>query len=456
MPEPLHILLPSDVFPPVCGGAGWSAHALARALQDRGQHVTAIVPRAVAMAHPVRAGRAHLVVTSRDVQVRLAASPPEDVLGVPTISVPYVTLRLPFIANWYRHEWLWPLMRNILVREASRPGQGATIIHAQHVQSVPAAVLAGRELDVPVVATVRDHWPWDYFSTGLHGDRIPYPTNTPASLLADLPVRLGPLKGVLASVAIPYMLAHLRRRRAALAATDAVVAVSRYIAGHLADVVPPRQIHVIPNIVDVAAIQRTVAHAPGGSMPAAPFLLFVGKLERNKGAHLLPDVLEAARQALGDTALPELVVAGAGAQAEELQRACQARGLRLRLLDGWTDHDTVLRLMSRAEVLLFPSTWGEPLTRVLLEACAAGACIAGMPTGGTPEIVDDGANGLLRPDATTLGRAVATLLTQPELQARLRSGAIASARARWTPAIVGAQFEELYRGLWNPTPDPSP
>src|SRR5689334_287903 len=128
MPDPMHILLPTDVFPPVCGGAGWSAHALSRALQDRGHHVTAIVPRAVAMAHPVRAGRAHLIVTSRDVQVRLAASQPVDVLGVPTITVPYVTLRLPFIANWYRHEWLWPLMRNILVREASRPGHGATII----------------------------------------------------------------------------------------------------------------------------------------------------------------------------------------------------------------------------------------------------------------------------------------------------------------------------------------
>lgn len=446
MPEPMHILLPSDVFPPVCGGAGWSAHALARALQERGHHVTAIVPRAVAMAHPVRAGRAHLVVTSRDVQVRLAASPAVDVLGVPTISVPYVTLRLPFIANWYRHEWLWPLMRNVLVREASRPEQGPTIIHAQHVQSVPAAVLAGRELDIPVVATVRDHWPWDYFSTGLHGDRIPYPTNTPASLLADLPVRLGPLKGVLASVAIPYMLAHLRRRQAALAATDAVVAVSRYIKDHLDGIVSPHQVHVIPNIVDVEAIQRTVADAPG-NLPTAPFLLFVGKLERNKGAHLLPDVIEAAQRALGDAPLPELVVAGSGALADELQRACTARGLRVRLLDGWTDHDTVLRLMKRAEVLLFPSTWGEPLTRVLLEACAAGACIAAMPTGGTPEIVDDGASGLLRPDATTLGRAVATLLTQPELQARLRSGALATARARWSPAIVGAQFEELYWGL---------
>jgi glycosyltransferase involved in cell wall biosynthesis len=382
---------------------------------------------------------------SQAAQVRLAPSSPVDVLGVPTIIVPYVTLRLPFVANWYRHEWLWPLLRNVLVREAARH-DGATVIHAQHVQSVPGAVLAGREMGVPVVATVRDHWPWDYFATGLHADRVPYPANTLASLLTDLPVRLGPVRGVMASAAIPYMLGHLRRRQMALAEAGAVVAVSRYIARRLANVISPARVHVIPNIVDVEAIQETVAHIPAGMDLEEPFLLFVGKLERNKGAHLLPDVLVAAREARGEAPLPELVVAGSGSLTDELRHACAARDLRVRLL-GETDHTTVLQLMNHATVLISPSTWGEPLIRVLLEASAAGACIATMPTGGTSEIVDDGHNGLLRLDATTLGRAVAHLLQEPELRARLRTGALATARARWTPEIVGARFEALYHTL---------
>ncbi len=447
MPEQLHILLPTDVFPPVCGGAGWSAHALARALQERGHRVTAIVPRLVPAPRVVRAGRAHPAVSSSAARTQLAAPPPVDVLGVPTVLLPYVAPRLPFVANWYRHEWLWPAIRNILVREASRPMEGRTVIHAQHVQSVPGAVLAGRELGVPVVATVRDHWPRDYFATGLHADRVPYGMNTAASLLADLPVRLGPVRGVLASAAIPYMLGHLHRRRAALAEAHAVVAVSRYIARHLAPIVPAERIHVLPNIVDVDAIGRTVATPPDSVDLAEPFLLFVGKLERNKGAHLLPEVLAAAQEGLGGTPLPELIVAGSGSLAGELRRDCAERGLRLRMLDGWTDHDTVLRLMHHAAVLVAPSTWGEPLARVLLEASAAGACIAAMPTGGTPEIVDDGATGLLRADPVTLGRAVAMLLQQPDLRARLRAGALAASRARWAPEVVGPRFEELYLTL---------
>ena len=452
MSEALHVLLPTDVFPPVCGGAGWSAHALARALQERGHRVTAIVPR------EVRAG-----IPLSGLNAKLTPAAPHDVLGVPTVEAPYRAPRLPFVANWYRHEWLWPLVRNVIIREALRattdhrpltttprghPRRLTTVIHAQHVQTLPGAVLAGRELAVPVVATVRDHWPRDYFATGLHGGRLPYPTNSPASLATDLVARLGPLKGVLAIPAIPYMLGHLRRRQFFLSQADAVVAVSRYVARLLPPAVPPERVHVIPNLVDVAAIQRTVATPPASQLDA-PFVLFAGKLERNKGVHLLPGVMAAARAVLGDQPLPELVVAGDGALAGELEREFSTMGYPLRILPGWTDHDEVLRLMHRAEVLLFPSAWGEPLSRVPLEASAAGACIAAMPTGGTSEAMQDGVNGLLAPDAAALGHALATLLRDPDLRARLRAGALRTAREQWAPEVVAGAFEALYRQIFT-------
>ncbi len=224
----MRILIPSDVFPPGAGGAAWSTHALAAALQARGHDVTVIVPRAM---------RAQIVPMATRVPI---APLIHDVLGVPVVDVPYPTSKLPFVANWYRHEMLWALMRNMIVREALRGGAtfDRMIIHAQHVQSVPGAVEAGAELGVPVVATVRDHWPWDYFATGLHADQIPYATNTVPSLATDLVTRLGPLRGTVAMLAIPSMLAHLRRRQMYLARTDAVIAVSEYIARRLRPIVP--------------------------------------------------------------------------------------------------------------------------------------------------------------------------------------------------------------------------
>src|SRR5512144_1321050 len=73
MSTALDVLLPSDVFPPRCGGAGWSAHALALALIERGHAVTAIVPRRMTKGereveasphHPVTPSPRHPVTSS--------------------------------------------------------------------------------------------------------------------------------------------------------------------------------------------------------------------------------------------------------------------------------------------------------------------------------------------------------------------------------------------------------
>ncbi len=173
-------------------------------------------------------------------------------------------------------------------------------------------------------------------------------------------------------------------------------------------------------------------------------MLFVGKLEPNKGAHLLPLVMRAAREAMPGRTLPTLVIAGNGALDATITRQCAQAGVAVRILEGWTDHDDVLRLMRRAEALLFPSAWGEPLSRVLLEASAVGACIVAMPTGGTPEIIEHGVNGMLASDAAQLGRTLAHTLLDQDLTARLRAGAMRRARAYWTPGVVAAQVESIY------------
>ncbi len=420
----MHILLPTDVFPPRCGGAGWSAHALALALIARGHIVTAIVPR-----------EGH--------HGRLTSA----ILGVPTISFGYRATHIPFVRNYARNERLWSRLAQVIVEAgAAQTPRPATIIHAQHVQAAPAAVMAGRRLGAPVVISVRDHWPWDYFATGLHGDRIPYPHQTWASLATDLPARLGPLRGAAALPAIPYMLAHLARRRAALRQANAVIAGSRYIAQRLANLVEPQRLHIIPNIVDPAAIDVVIATPSNLVAPDERFVLYVGKLERNKGAHLLGEIV---RQAGAALSRHTLVIAGSGPLQAELENAVRASGVRARFLD-WIDHDDVLRLMARCDLLLFPSAWGEPLSRVLLEACACGAPILAMPTGGTPDIIIDGESGALAATVADFARRLAALLEQPDERRALGAGARRMAERRFAPDVVAGQVERLYQSLIEP------
>jgi glycogen synthase len=418
MTEPLHVLMPTDVFPPIAGGSGWSSYALARALQSRGHRVTAIVPR---RGDP-------------GIRRRMQGS-------VPVIEAGYHAPSLPFVQNYYRFELLWPLLRNVIAAEGYRERSAPIVIHAQHAQTAPAAVLAGRELNAPVIATIRDAWPWHYFATGLLGDRLPFQPRGWTSDWLDLLGRLGPLKGVLAAAAIPYLRRHLQRRAALLAEADAVIAVSGYIRRKLLAIVPAERLHVVPNLVDLAETETIVA-MPALHAPDAPFLLYVGKLQRNKGAHLLPEALSAARDRRGG--LPRLLIAGNGELDSELRRELTARGIDFQILGGWIDHDEVLRLMHQAELLLFPSAWGEPLSRVLLEALSAGACIAAINTGGTADAIVDGVSGVLVQDAEELGRAVAALLDDPERRERLRTGARQIARERFAPAVVAAEVEAVY------------
>ncbi|MGQ9548757.1 MAG: glycosyltransferase family 4 protein [Roseiflexus sp.] len=418
----MNILLPTDVFPPRCGGVGWSAHSLARALIARNHTVTAIVPREGA----------------REVSL-------SETLGVPTVFFGYRASRLPFVRNYARNERLWiHLARTIALLSTDRSLHGApVVIHAQHVQVAPAAVMAGLRVGAPVIISVRDHWPWDYFATGLHGNRIPYPRQTWASLATDLPARLGPLRGSVALPAIPYMMAHLARRRAALRRASAVIAGSRYIADRLTDLVEPTRLHVIPNIVDFTAIDAAIATAPTSVPPNEPFVLFVGKLERNKGAHLLNDIICAARDTLHHHTL---VIAGAGPLKNDLAQAMRKAQVRAHFLD-WIDHDEALRLMAHCDLLLFPSAWGEPLSRVLLEACACGTPVLAMPTGGTPDIIADGENGALASTVPSFAHRMAELLNQPEKRRVLGAEARRRAEQRFAPDIVAAQVENLYRSL---------
>ena len=107
------------------------------------------------------------------------------------------------------------------------------------------------------------------------------------------------------------------------------------------------------------------------------FLLFVGKLEENKGARLLVPAVAAAR-----TGLP-LVVLGEGSLAHALKFDAAAAGVTAACCAAGPQREDVLRALARATALVFPSLWPEPLSRVLLEALALGTPIAAMDTGGT-------------------------------------------------------------------------
>ena len=241
--------------------------------------------------------------------------------------------------------------------------------------------------------------------------------------------------------AIPYMRANLRRKQASLADADAIVAVSSYVgtalrerAAQLARV----RIEVIPNGVDAIGV-RADADATARPMPER-YALFVGKLARNKGAYMLVDI--ASRASLS---IP-LVVVGDGPERAQLEQAAATAGRDVRVM-GWRDRHEVFRWLRHADLLIFPSVWPEPLSRVLIEASALAVPTAAVNTGGTADIIVDEVTGLLSEAPAGLAEDVARLAADESLRRRLGEAAAARAASHFDLRVVVQRMEALYEDL---------
>lgn len=92
-----------------------------------------------------------------------------------------------------------------------------------------------------------------------------------------------------------------------------------------------------------------------------------------------------------------LTLIGDGAQREEIESAIRECGLgdRVRLM-GWVQEDTLREVLSRADILLMPSTSeGNPVSAI--EALKRGVAVLGSNIGGLADLIEDGKNGFAVP-----------------------------------------------------------
>ena len=184
---------------------------------------------------------------------------------------------------------------------------------------------------------------------------------------------------------------------------DAVIAVSK---GTKADIVraypdvDPDRIHVVYNGIDPAEYQKTsetTALTDYGVDPSVPYVLFVGRITRQKGVTHLVD---AVRYLPPDT---QVVLCAGAPDTPEL-----AAELRSKVENARRDHPRIvwiekmvtkqetIQLYSNARVFCCPSVY-EPFGIINLEAMACRAPVVASATGGIKEVVVDGETGYLVP-----------------------------------------------------------
>lgn len=247
--------------------------------------------------------------------------------------------------------------------------------------------------------------------------------------------------------------------RACAAAADLVIATDRSLEAavrtHLR--VPTERVRVIPNALDLSILDRLAsadaageARRQSGIGPDEPVLLSVGRLEANKGFHVLASALAALHEhgtALGSAW--RWVIVGDGPQRTRLERVVTAAGLRQHVLFAGRANDRALHAWYEAATLFVHPTLYEGSSLVTLEAMAHRRAVVATRAGGLPDKVRPNVNGWLVPpgDPSALAAAISGALGDRDRLARLGAAGRTIVEREFSWEAAGAATLAMYDEL---------
>jgi starch synthase len=256
--------------------------------------------------------------------------------------------------------------------------------------------------------------------------------------------------------------------RTAILDADAIIAVSN---GTKADIlraypeVDAARIHVIYNGIDLREYRKTSATdalIQYGVDVSVPYVLFVGRITRQKGVMHLVDAVKYLPQGTQ-------VVLCAGAPdtpeiATEMRSgvdAARAAGGNIVWIEKMVTKPEAIQLYSNCRVFCCPSVY-EPFGIINLEAMACGAPVVASATGGILEVVVDGETGYLvpfEPDPVTgfpvhpdqfsrdLAARLTELMANPALCEKFGQAGRKRVEQTFAWEAIAVQTVELYRTL---------
>jgi glycosyltransferase involved in cell wall biosynthesis len=212
--------------------------------------------------------------------------------------------------------------------------------------------------------------------------------------------------------------------------------------------VPRERISIIPMPIDRAV--ATAIEVPLSAAAPRDRLLFVGRLIERKGAafaiRALAELAERGRPA-------SLVIVGEGPERESLVALAEALGVGDRVeFTGALSPAEVRSHYAEGGIFVMPAVtdWKgeqEGFGMVIVEAMAYGLPVVASRSGGIPDIIRDGENGLLVPerDVAALADAIQRVIDDGALAARVASAARDDVRHRFAPARIATAFDTVYR-----------
>jgi len=250
---------------------------------------------------------------------------------------------------------------------------------------------------------------------------------------------------------IPYFFLFWVEKRICLK-SDSIIALTDYFRRILANryKVPISKINIVPNMVDIHEKNedRHDLHPFLRRITAEPYLIFIGRLEKEKGLGYLVDAF---KSLLEQEKQLHLLIIGGGSLENQLKLQLRELKLQNNVYILGNIHETRLEyVMERARALILPSEF-EIMPTVILEAWAAGCPVIVNTFYGVQSLIRHNSTGLLfqKKESGQLLSFVHEVLENDILRNKLIETAKAEVKANFAAPQVGKKILKIYYNLLN-------
>jgi len=198
--------------------------------------------------------------------------------------------------------------------------------------------------------------------------------------------------------------------------------------------IPEEKIHIIPHFYEYSP-EKTID-------TIGKNVLFIGRLSKEKGVHLLLDGWKLVNQSDA-----MLVFMGDGPELKVLQARVKDEGIpNVRFL-GFVKKEDQMDVWRESAFSVVPSIWDDPLPTVVFESWERGRAVIGSAKGGNIETIDHGVNGLKFSEnsAVELAEAIGNLLGNPQLCSQMAASGIKKIKSTYHVKDWESKMSALYR-----------
>jgi spore coat protein SA len=187
----------------------------------------------------------------------------------------------------------------------------------------------------------------------------------------------------------------------------------------------------------------------GDEKDTLPVILYVGRLDPQKGVHVLLEALRLLKERGLQVACRMVgsAFAGGSKPTPYVKSLHDLRPSNVQF-EGFCSGTEIGRMYRAADIFCCPSIFQEPFGNVNVEAMACGVPVVATRVGGIPEIAEQGGVMLVEPgSATELADALQALVENKQLREQVGAAGRRSFQTRFTWPVVFQKYQAVVRDL---------